>query len=279
MKTRALQAGILAVCAVWAWVGEASAQEASATGLKSAARDGGGAQDAAAMVFVPAGEFLRGSDDGESDEKPTRQVYVDAFAIDRTEVTVDAYAACVRAGACSKPSCSSPDANWGVAGRGQHPVNCVDWTQADTYCRWAGKRLPTEAEWEKAARGTDGRTYPWGNQAPSCRYAVMNDGGKGCGEERTWAVGSKPAGASPYGALDMSGNVWEWVSDGYSSSAYAGAASARNPKGPSSGSLRVFRGGSFGVGDAAALRAAYRLYVAPSYAGDYLGFRCARSMP
>ena len=228
----------------------------------------------AGMVEVPAGNFIRGSDVS-SNEQPVSTVYLDGYWIDETEVTVDAYAACVSAGTCSAPGTGNY-CNWGVSGRGSHPVNCVNWTQSDTYCRWAGKGLPTEGEWEKAARGTDGRTYPWGEASPTCSYAVMGEGGLGCGQDRTWPVGSKPAGASPYGAQDMAGNVWEWVSDRYSPSAYADAGSMRNPEGPISGSLRVERGGGFGNDDAGTRRAAARSHDDPAGANVLLGFRCAR---
>ena len=234
------------------------------------------------MVPVPAGPFQMGCNeavdgDCDSDELPYHEVTLDAYEIDETEVTVAAYAACVQAGACAEPDTGYNGCNWGAADRAEHPVNCVDWGQAGAYCAWAGKRLPTEAEWEKAARGTDGRRYPWGNATASCDFAVMYDGGVGCGTGTTWPVGSKPAGASPCGALDMAGNVWEWVADRYDSGYYASSPET-NPQGPSSGSDRVGRGGGFGY-DAAALRVSNRDYAPPGYAGGGLGFRCARSNP
>ncbi len=200
---------------------------------------------------------------------------LDAFRIDRTEVTVAQYRACVDDGVC-RAADTVGSCNWGKSGRDGHPINCVDWKQARNYCRWAGKRLPTEAQWEKAARGTDRRFYPWGNARPSCRYVVMNDGGRGCGTGSTMPVGSKPDGAGPYGALDMSGNVWEWVADRYAEDAYRSAGD-RNPTGPSSGgSDRAFRGGSWNVIRAQHLRASHRLSVGPGYWNDFLGFRCVR---
>jgi formylglycine-generating enzyme required for sulfatase activity len=163
--------------------------------------------DGMILVNVPAGEFTMGSNDGDIDEKPVRTVYVDAFWLDRTEVTQSMYAKCTASG-CKKPACS-------IEG-GNYPVVCVNWKSANAYCEWAGRRLPTETEWEKAARGTDGRTFPWGNDPASCKYAVMDDlngSGNGCGQDHAWGVGSKPEGVSPYGALDMAGNVAEWVAD------------------------------------------------------------------
>ena len=236
------------------------------------------ARDGSKMVLVPAGAFLRGSamGDGSDDERPQRSIYLDAFYVDRHEVTVAQYRRCVQAGGCTVPG-TRKYCNWNESGRGAHPVNCVDWSQARAYCAWAGKRLPTEAQWEKAARGTDGRRYPWGSEAPTCRRAVMRgDGGNGCGKDRTWPVGSKPAGASPYGAQDMAGNVWEWVNDWYDKDTYA-SSPGRNPTGPSSGSARVVRGGSFSFDSAANLRAAYRIYYAPASRGSSIGVRCVRT--
>lgn len=236
------------------------------------------------MVLVPAGSFRMGSESGEDDEKPVHEVYVSGFFIDTYEVTVSQYEACVRAGGCSMPKKTHENGgyyNYGASGRGKHPINGVDWNQAVTYCRWAKKRLPTEAEWEKAARGTDGRKYPWGNEEPSCRYAVMDEGNdeNGCGEERTWEVGSKPAGVSPYGAHDMSGNVWEWVSDWYDKDYYA-SLPGRDPKGPARGSYRVIRGGSWNLAGGYLRGATRNFYFGPSFAGTgyFLGFRCVRSL-
>jgi formylglycine-generating enzyme required for sulfatase activity len=216
------------------------------------------------MVYVLAGEFIMGSDEGDSDERPVHTVYLDAFYIDKTEVTNAQYWACVEAGACDAPSVTYYDANYA-----QHPVVFVSWNAADAYCRWAGKRLPTEAEWEKAARGTDGRTYPWG-EGIDCDHAQYNE----C-TGRTVLVGSKPKGASPYGALDMAGNVWEWVANPYDSGYYS-QSPARNPPGPDSGEYRVLRGGSwnFNLWDA---RCASRRWYTPRLRGNYVGFRCARS--
>ena len=227
----------------------------------------------AGMVKVPAGPFFMGCNekvDSEcfSDEKPGRTVNLPTFFIDQTEVTVNAYAACVRARRCSKPD-TGKYYNWGRSGRGRHPINGVDWHQATQYCAWKGHRLPTESEWEKAARGTDGRKYAWGNEPVDCRRAVIDDGrttarkGRetdGCGYDSTRPVGSKPDGASPYGALDMIGNVWEWTSDWHSS----------NQK------YRVPRGGCWSFEPARA-RASFRGRFSPSSRFNFLGFRCAHA--
>jgi formylglycine-generating enzyme required for sulfatase activity len=230
-------------------------------------------KDGMVMVYVPAGEFLMGSADSDSqaysNEKPQHTVYLDAFWIDKTEVTNAQYKKCVQAGACKALEYArSSDYNGDT-----QPVVEVDWFNAQAYCQWAGRQLPTEAQWEKAARGTDGRIYPWGNQAATCEYAVMNVGsGNGCGKGTTWPVGSKPKGASPYGALDMAGNVWEWVADWYSESYYAGSPS-KNPPGPASGEYRVPRGGSF-YDEARVVRGVYRGREVPGYWAPGRGFRC-----
>jgi formylglycine-generating enzyme required for sulfatase activity len=218
------------------------------------------------MVYVTAGEFIMGSDEGGSNEQPVHAVYLDAFYIDKTEVTNVQYRACVEAGACDPPGKTTYYDNAEYA---QHPVVFVSWNDADAYCRWAGKRLPTEAEWEKAARGTDGRTYPWG-EGIDCDHAQYS----GCGGG-TVPVGSKPKGVSPYGALDMAGNVWEWVVDWYDSGYYS-RSPGRNPPGPDSGWYRVLRGGSWYdvQGDA---RCAVRFLYNPWIRFNDVGFRCARS--
>jgi formylglycine-generating enzyme required for sulfatase activity len=211
-------------------------------------------------------------------------VYVDTFWMDETEVTVEAYTACVDAGACTEPPTGTMEnyCNWMVSGREDHPVNCVTWQRAVDYCAWAGegtKRLPTEAEWEKAARGTDAREYPWGDSpAPSCTHVVMRDDSAGCGMISTWPVGSKPMGDSPYGAHDMAGNVWEWVADWYGNG--YDAVETNNPTGPETGVLRVVRGGSWSsLSDANFFRAAGRLESDPTDDDEGVGFRCAWTPP
>ena len=180
------------------------------------------------------------------------------------------YGQCTAAGACARPEYADD----GAYNAAIQPVVGVAWNDATAYCAWAGGRLPTEAEWEKAARGTDGRRYPWGNQDATCEYTVMNDGsGDGCGQGKPWPVGSKAAGASPYGALDMAGNVWEWVADWYAPD-YYDRSPQPNPTGPDTGEFRAQRGGSWT--DVQALtRCAYRGAFDPGYRLKNTGFRCA----
>ena len=238
------------------------------------------------MVLIPSGVFVMGRDDGELDEAPQRTVQVDAYYIDRYEVTVAAYRACVEAGDCPEPY-SGPGAyrlefegyytNWDKAGRQHHPVNGVSWYDADRYCRWAGKRLPTEAEWEKAARGTDGRAYPWGEEESSCDRIVMDDGGDGCGHEMTWPVGSKAAGDSPYGVADMAGNLWEWVADWYEHGFYRHASPANPYNADAGGGQKILRGGSMADQNPRIHRVTNRLGYDPALRFDFtVGFRCAR---
>ena len=236
-------------------------------------------KDGMVMVYVPAGEFLMGSSDSDtraqSGEKPQHKVYMDAFWIDRTEVTNAQYKKCVQANPACKASSYASDSSFN--GDNQ-PVVGVDWNDAHAYCEWAGRQLPTEAQWEKAARGTDGRIYPWGNQVATCEYAVMDDGsGNGCGKgDAAWAVGSKPKGVSPYGALDMAGNVWEWVADWYDEKYYdSSSAKNPNPQGPMTGQYHVLRGGSwFNVSQN--VRTALRGGNTPDLRLNFVGFRCSR---
>jgi formylglycine-generating enzyme required for sulfatase activity len=252
------------------------------------------AVDGAAMVYVPAGEFLMGSTDADAkaagDEKPQHCVYLDAFWIDRTEVTNAQYVQFLNAlgehtGACAGRDCAETvveDKYSHIIGREgryevepgfeDHPVTQVSWYGAVAYCEWAGARLPTEAEWEKAARGVDGRLYPWGSKAADCRKAQYGD----CGGE-TVPAGSRPAGASPYGSLDMAGNVWEWVADWYDPEHY-GSSPEQNPQGPATGRYKVFRGGAWGY-PPAFIRASDRARNQPTYAGFGLGFRCGAAGP
>ncbi len=241
-------------------------------------------RDNAEMVYIPPGEFMMGCAPEDrkcdSDERPYHRVYLDGYWIDRHEVTVEQYRLCVREGVCKIPGKGEHGeyCNWGKPGKEKHPVNCVSWYEADRYCRWAGKRLPTEAEWEKAARGTDGRVYPWGDAGASCKYAVMYEMYQkvpGCGRKSTWPVCSKPLGNSPYGLCDMTGNVWEWVADWYSSNYYQHSP-LRNPQGPSAGKYRILRGGSWWYEVQRHLRVSNRYWLFPTYRGVFLGFRCAQ---
>jgi serine/threonine-protein kinase len=205
------------------------------------------------MVYVPAGEFTMGSNDYD-DEKPPHAVYLDAFWIDKFEVTNALYKKCVDAGKCSAPQESKSSTRALYYGNSQYdnyPAINVTWENATQYCAFAKKQLPTEAQWEKAARGTDKRIYPWGDTF-DVNKLNSSEGGKG----DTTAVGSYPSGASPYGALDMAGNVWEWVADWYDANYYKNSP-ARNPTGPTSGQSRVVRGGSWGS-SATSVRAAAR---------------------
>ena len=226
------------------------------------------------MVCVPAGEFWMGAAQGdgqaEDDERPGRMVFLDAYWIDRFEVTNSQYQACVNANGCSSPGASGSmtrGSYYGNPSFANYPVIYVDWYQANAYCEWAGERLPSEAQWEKAARGTDGRIYPWGNEAPNSSLANS----KGAVGD-TLSADSNPNGKSPYGAYNMAGNVWEWVVDWHSASYYQ-SSPANNPTGPASGSHRVIRGGSWSFGDWN-LRASNRGMDSSSGRYDNLGFRC-----
>ena len=212
----------------------------------------------AGMAWIEGGTFQMGSDDGESDEKPVHAVAVRGFCMDETEVTVEAYARCVSAGSCTKPN-TGWNCNWDRSAKGKHPINCVNWHQAEAYCKWAGKRLPTEEEWEYAARGTDGRKYPWGNEEPRSQLCWRRFVG-------TCAVGSYASGDSPFGLHDMAGNVWEWTSSGYSEDHSKSRADT----------YRVHRGGSWIIFGASAVRAANRGRSGPTHRDSDFGFRCAR---
>ncbi len=245
-------------------------------------------QDDMTMVYVPAGEFLMGSAEDDSaaaaDEKPQHKVYLDAFWIDQTEVSNAQYRACVEAGGCQAPTtCNWGEPTYSDGSKSDHPVVCVNWYNATAYCTWAGARLPTEAEWEKAARGTDGRIYPWGYIFDgarlnfcdrNCEYS-WQDADVDDGYAQAAPVGSYPAGASPYGALDMAGNVWECTSSLYKPYPYDPADGREDA---TAGGVRVVRGGSWYHYERDA-RAALRSDYDPSYALDLLGFRCARSAP
>ncbi len=239
--------------AAWAWRGWWSAPPIG--------------RDGAPLVLVPAGPFTMG--DGEY--TPQREVYVDAFRIDRYEVTVERYAKFLAATGLS----NAPE-GWDEVdhrAHGQKPVANVDWHDADAYCRWVGRRLPTAAEWEKAARGTDGSPYPWGKRTPTSELANFSNSAPGVYEGLA-AVGAHPSGASPYGVDDMAGNVGEWVADWYSESYRRG--DTRNPRGPDEGYQRELRGGGR-YDDADNLVLSHRFYAVPETRGPDVGFRCAQS--
>ena len=281
-------------------------------------------KDGMVIVYVPAGEFLMGAGDDDPDanydEKPQHKVYLDAYWIDQTEVTIGMFEKFVAETGClteaeekpPKPECYTP-IGWKEVHRGKKypelvavkldpvcklpenwktpkgekveldeikdlPVVRVTRDEALAYCKWAGKRLATEAQWEKAARGTDGRLYPWGNDEPDVTLAnILNPGGMNPGGlvigEGSIPVGMLPAGASPYGVVDMGGNVLEWVSDFYSADYYA-SSPANNPTGPVEGIQNIARGGSFVLYDDQYLRASDRFIYPIGYHKGDLGFRC-----
>ena len=193
-----------------------------------------------------------------ANEQPATTVYLDAFYMDKYEVTNARYGEFIRATERSAP----PYSNDSEYSQPDQPVVGITYDDAEAYCEWAGKRLPTEPEWEKAARGTDGRHFPWGNEAPTCDFTVWDDGeNSGCGMHRPWPVGSKPAGVSPYGVHDMAGNAWEWVNNWYDETH----------------GIRVIRGGSWYKAIPGHLRTAGRFRSPADSSNEGGGFRCARS--
>ena len=249
----------------------------------------GGRPNTEEMVVIPAGWFqmgCAGHNGGHacgSDEEPLHTVHLDAYTIDRYEVTNAQYAGCVAAGDCAAPQYNhSATRDPYYPAYTDYPVIYVDWYNASNYCAWAGKRLPTEAEWEKAARGAeDTRAYPWGDGSPSCTLAntwdESNPAGVPCVGD-TSRVGSYPAGASPYGALDMAGNVMEWTADWYAAGYYL-VSPAENPQGPVSGGAKVVRGGClWSLHDG--VRVPFRFNDSnPAYTYLEIGFRCAGEWP
>jgi len=264
------------------------------------------------MCKVPAGEFWMGAnrkikDSCDDDEKPGRMVRMVEYYIDQHEVTVAEYKECVESGCCSPEGLNMPfwmgteqpgtawACNWGKLDRKDHPINCLSWEQARAYCSWAGKRLPSEAEWEKAARGVDGRIYPWGNQGivslGKKKKAVGNFADQTAqkkiprgnaikhyrdGYISTSPVESFPLGRSPFGLYDSIGNVWEWCSDGYDPDFHKNTPD-KNPKGPASARYRTVRGGSW-ISKEETLRTSYRFGEWPPGRNANVGFRCAVSL-
>ena len=224
--------------------------------------------EASELLAIPDGDFVMGCNEAvdaacDDDEKPMHTVSLSAFELERTEVTQGQYTGCVLEGACSPPSC-----DWDCA-QPVLPAGCLDWQQAQDYCAWTERRLPTEAEWEKAARGTEGATFPWGDAAPDCALANLT----GCADGIAPA-GSLEAGASPYGVLDMAGNMVEMVADWYDATYYESSPSS-DPPGPSSGNRYVGRGGGY-KSEASWLRASKRDWYDLTDNAVSLGFRCAR---
>lgn len=243
-------------------------------------------------ILIPAGAFKMGCAANDpycgEDEKPQHEVTLDAYFIDTFEVTVAEYKNCVNAGVCKTPGTGQTHCNWNKPGKDNHPINCVDWTQADAYCTWIGAYLPSEAQWEKAARGgVQDTIYPWGDQQPTCVLGEPNTAvfdpitnatlQTGCGQFATWEVGT---GSTQNGAglFDVIGNVWEWVADAYDANYYA-TSPAANPKGPTGTASRSVRGGSFlnSAGGIFVMRTSNRVQVSPTQQDHGVGFRCART--
>jgi len=256
------------------------------------------------MELIPAGTFWRGCNDSVEkedclpEERPQHEVQLSAFWMHRNHVTVTEYKKCVQAKVCTPPigeNISEKHYNYKLPGREQHPINGVNWFQSKAYCEWLGLRLPTEAEWEMAARGscahnpgsdcaTAMRKFPWGSSAPTCDVAIFDPSkrgvSKGCGHDTTWEVGQKPGGKSPYGLYDMGGNAWDWVADCYVEGAYAKYKDKKaiDPieDGCDKDAHRVFRGGSF-YSFPIHLRAGRRDRYYPQFEYDCVSFRCAKS--
>ncbi len=233
-------------------------------------------KDGAPMVLIPAGEFVMGSEKGDEDEAPTHRVHLSAFYIDKFEVTNGRFAKYVDAIQSEPP--------WGFSDKetpvihADRPVRWVNWMDAMGYCLWIGKRLPTEAEWEKAARGTDERVYPWGNDPPTSVHAAY--GLKEGGAETVSIIGDHQKGQSPYGVQDLAGNLYEWVMDWYADDFYAHFINspAINPRGPSEGTAKVQRGGSY-INAPYRLRSSFRTKGDPIEQDPNVGFRCAQDAP
>jgi formylglycine-generating enzyme required for sulfatase activity len=225
------------------------------------------------MVLIPAGEFLMGAEDGLPDAQPLHRVYLSSYWVDKYEVTNSQYKQCVEGGGCTPPKDRQA---FNDPQRAQHPVTNVTWSQARAYCQWKGKRLLSEAEWEKAARGTDGRRYPWGNSEESIKSRRGNGEVKAA-TNGTEQVGSQANSVSPYGVRDLVGSVSEWVKDWYAEDFYQTAPTS-DPQGPLRGSFRVLRGGDWNE-KPLELRANYRGWDDMTYWGPALGFRCADDVP
>ena len=231
--------------------------------------------DGSELVYVPAGRFLMGRAEGDTvgddDERPQHEVELSAFWLQRTPVTNRQYARFVAATGYRESE------KWReyAEGRELHPVIYMSWHDAQAYCEWAGLRLPTEAEWEYAGRGPEGRKYPWGNEWDGSRLCWEENRGEG--EVRTLPVGSFSEGASWCDALDLAGNVWEWCADWYGEDYYR-ESPPLDPQGPATGEYRVLRGGSWLNGFELSFQCALRGSIEPSHRDDDIGFRCARTV-
>jgi len=262
---------------------------ASLTACGNSANERVSPKDGKTVVRIPAGEFSMGSladeEDAQANEQPQHKVYVSEFWMDKTHTTNAQYRKCVAAGQCREPTYSisfSREHYYDDREFDNYPVIWVSWDDANAYCRWAGKRLPIEAEWEKAARGTTPRRYPWGEEWPDGRLANLCDAN--CREDYrhgdiddryadTSPVGNYPAGASPYGLLDMAGEVWSWVTDWYAEDYYAWSGT-RDPQGPQYGEERVMRGGAWNIWQRG-IRTASRDKGRPVLTYPNVGIRCA----
>jgi iron(II)-dependent oxidoreductase len=230
-------------------------------------------------IVVEGGRFDMG-DVRLASADPVHEVEVPTFEMKRTEVTVAEYTACVNADICTEPDVSAgSNCNWGIPGYENHPVNCVVWRQAWTFCNWYGGRLPSESEWEYAASSEGTPTvYPWGMDAPSCRYAIITDetGVEGCGKRRTWPVCSTPNGNTGQGLCDMGGNVVEWVQDHYHVD-YTGLPPSNGAAWEELGSTyRVLRGAAYNTDRHEYLNVASRGNSSENITQDTIGIRCAR---
>jgi sulfatase modifying factor 1 len=242
-------------------------------------------KDGAPMVVIPAGSFPMGvpagARDGGRDEYPRHDVFVDTFVIDKFEVTNGRYLEFVKTTGHRVPqNPRNPTRNlWQgdsiTESLAERPVINVDWFDAEAYCKWAGKRLPTEAEWEKAAKGTSDRRFPWGNVEPTSKHLNYNQ--PWIGEKTLMPVGSYEAGKSPYGVYDMAGNVWEWVNDWYDAQYYE-KSPKKNPKGPDTGTKKVIRGAGW-QNETPTVRIFTRVESDPTVRNESTGFRCATSGP
>jgi formylglycine-generating enzyme required for sulfatase activity len=266
-------------------LGAGATPQNSKTPAASAPAAAPAGKDGALMVLIPEGPFLMGNNEGSGNERPEHKVFLDSYLIDQFEVTISRYAKFLAEAKYPAPPTWDDDA---VNTAGNRPAVGLSWEDAEAYCKWAGKRLPTEAEWEKAARGPEGRRYPWGHMQPFVDIANYNRGVwvsdavtlapvESGVEGMSVRHGTKEGGRSPYGLYHMAGNAAEWVADWYEREYYQ-KSPERNPKGPSEGDKRVIRGGSWSdppVG----IRTTARVSAEPDYRDRTLGVRCAMDAP